>query len=59
VNVPGIGEIEVFGLTALFDRTSASVTAPPPALGQHNAEILGRLGYGEAELGELKQRAVI
>lgn len=59
VEVPGIGEIEVFGLTALFERTAAEVTAPPPALGEHTAEILGRLGYGDAELSELKQRAVI
>ncbi len=59
VDVPGIGEIEVFGLTALFDRTAAEVTAPPPALGEHTAEILGRLGYGEAELSELKQKSVI
>ncbi len=58
-DVPGIGEIEVFGLTALFDRVEGSVTTPPPALGQHNAEIFGRLGYGEAELAELKKKAVI
>jgi CoA:oxalate CoA-transferase len=59
VNVPNLGEIEVFGLTALFDRTSASVTSPPPALGEHNVEILGRLGYTEAQLAELKKKAVI
>jgi len=40
VDVPGLANIEVFGLTALFDRTSGSVTTPPPTLGQHNAEIL-------------------
>jgi len=59
VNVPKIGDVEVFGLTALFDRTSTEVTAPPPALGEHNAEILGRLGYDEAKLAELKKNAVI
>jgi formyl-CoA transferase len=59
VTVPGLGEIEVFGLTALFDRTDGSVAAPPPALGQHNAEVFGRLGYGAAELAELKRKAVI
>ena len=59
VNVPTVGDIEVFGLTARFDRVASEVTTPPPTLGQHNAEILGRLGLTEAELAELKQKAVI
>ena len=59
VNVPHLGDIEVFGLTASFDGVSTAVTTPPPGLGQHNAEILGRLGYGEAERAELKRKAVI
>jgi len=59
VNVPGIGDIEVFGLTALFDKTSGDVSTPPPTLGQHNAEILGRLGYTENDLAELKAKGVI
>ena len=59
VNAPGIGDIEVFGLTALFDKTSGDVKTPPPTLGQHNAEILGRLGYSDAQLAELKTKAVI
>ncbi|MDO9693670.1 MAG: CoA transferase [Candidatus Latescibacteria bacterium] len=59
VNVPGLGDIEVFGLTALFDGESGPVTTPPPTLGQHNAEILGRLGFTAEQLAELKQKAVI
>ena len=59
VNVPGIGEIEVFGLTALFDRATANVETPPPELGQHNAEILGRLGYDQQALAELEKQGVI
>ncbi len=58
-DVPGIGEIEVFGLTALFEKASGEVATPPPTLGQHNAEILGRLGFGETELRELKEKGVI
>ncbi len=59
VDTPGIGEIEVFGLTARFDKTSGDVATPPPMLGEHNAEILGRLGYDETQLKELKAKAVI
>jgi len=57
--VPGIGEIEVFSLTALFSGADGSVETPPPTLGQHNAEILGRLGLGESDLAVLKGKAVI
>ena len=59
VACPGIGDIEVFGLTAQFDRTSAEVTTPPPTLGQHNAEILGRLGLDAPALAALKAKGVI
>jgi formyl-CoA transferase len=59
VEVPQIGDIEVFGLTALFDRTASPEPAAPPTLGEHNAEIYGRLGLGAAELAALKQKAVI
>ncbi len=59
VNVPGLGDIEVFGLTALFDGESGPVATPPPTLGQHNVEVLGRLGFTADQLAELKQKAVI
>jgi formyl-CoA transferase len=56
---PGVGKMEVFGLTALFEKGSGDVTAPPPTLGQHNGEIYARLGMGEADLAGLKARGVI
>jgi CoA:oxalate CoA-transferase len=59
VDVPGLGGIEIFGLTALFDRTTAEVRTPPPTLGEHNAEILGRLGYDGAALADLRTKGVI
>ena len=59
VQVAGVGEIEVFGLTALFAKTPGSIDAPPPTLGQHNAAVYGALGLSEAEQAELKSKGVI
>jgi len=59
VAVAGVGEVEVFGLTALFEKTPGAVDAPPPALGEHNAEIYGRMGMAESDLTELKTKGVI
>ena len=59
VSVAGVGEVEVFGLTALFEKTPGSVEAPPPTLGQHNQAIYGALGLSEAELSELKSKGII
>jgi crotonobetainyl-CoA:carnitine CoA-transferase CaiB-like acyl-CoA transferase len=59
VQVAGVGEIEVFGLTALFEKTPGAVEAPPPTLGEHNALVYGHLGLGEGELIELKSKGVI
>lgn len=59
VPVAGLGDIEVFGLTALFEKTPGAVEAPPPKLGEHNAEVYGALGLGDSELAELKSKGVI
>ncbi len=59
VAVPGHGEVEVFGLTALFEKTPGTVDTPPPTLGQHNHKIYSSLGLSEAEQAELKAKGVI
>lgn len=37
----------------------AQVTAPPPQMGQHNAEVLGELGYSEADVAALREKGVV
>lgn len=59
VPVAGLGDIEVFGLTALFGKTPGTVDTPPPTLGEHNAEIYAALGLGASDLAELKSKGVI
>ena len=59
VPLEGIGEVEVFGLTALFEKTPGVVETPPPTLGEHNGRIFGSLGISEAEQADLKSKGII
>ena len=59
VEAPGIGPLPLFNLPALFLSTPAAIETPPPRLGAHTAEVLGRIGYSESDLASLKQSDVI
>jgi len=59
VPVAGFGDIEVFGLTAHFEKTPGAVETTPPTLGEHNQRVYGALGLTEAEQSDLKSRGVI
>jgi formyl-CoA transferase len=59
VPLGGFGDIEVFGLTAQFEKTPGAVESPPPELGEHNAMIYSALGIPAAEQAELKAKGVI
>lgn len=55
---PTAGEISVIGIPVKLSETPGSVRTPAPLLGQHTAEIVGALGYGD-ELESLKNNGVI
>ena len=59
IRAGGIGEIPLFNHTAKFSAATGNVEAPPPLLGEHNAEILGQIGYSAADLQSLKADGVI
>ena len=42
-----------------FEHGGASIETPPPRLGEHNAQVLGELGYGAAEIETLRKEGVI
>jgi len=59
VTLRGIGEVPLFNLTAKFEKTPGVVQTPPPALGQHTAEVLKELGYTEQEIARLKRESIV
>jgi formyl-CoA transferase len=59
VPVEGIGAVPLFGLTAKFEKAPGDITAPPPRLGAHTAEVLAGVGIGAAELASLKSGGIV
>jgi len=59
VPLEGVGTIPLFTLTAKFDKTPGDITAPPPRLSAHTAEVLAGIGITNEELATLKTKQVI
>jgi len=59
VHEPGIGDLKLFNLTAKFEKTPASIDAPPPRLSAHTDEILGALGYDAGAIAAFRQKGVV
>lgn len=50
--------VKVHGTPWKFSETPAKI-GRAPKLGEHNEEVLGRLGYGRADIAALKEKKVI
>jgi crotonobetainyl-CoA:carnitine CoA-transferase CaiB-like acyl-CoA transferase len=59
VTVDGIGELELFNLSAKFSKTPGIVETPPPTLGQHTNDILASIGYTNEEIQKFKEMKAI
>ena len=53
VEHPTEGTLTTTAIPVSFSQTPGSIRLPPPRLGEHNAEILGGLGYDAAEIEEI------
>ncbi|MBI3749543.1 MAG: CoA transferase [Chloroflexi bacterium] len=56
---PAWGVIRQVGLPFKLAATPATIRTPPPALGEHAAQILGELGYTNGEIALLLEAGVI
>jgi formyl-CoA transferase len=59
VPVEGLGTVPLFGLTAKFEKTPGDITAPPPRLSAHTAEVLAGVGVTPEELAALKSKGIV
>lgn len=56
---PKAGTVKNIACPIKMSGTPARVQCPPPALGEHSAELLGELGYSEEEIEKMDQDGVI
>ncbi|MBI4587726.1 MAG: CoA transferase, partial [Candidatus Rokubacteria bacterium] len=57
---PTAGTIRLAGVPVKFSETPGGIASPPPLLGQHTEEVLGRLlGYAPPEIDQLRREGVI
>lgn len=54
-----VGTIRMAGPPLQMSETPLRVQGPPPALGEHNEEILSSLGYSGEQIAALRQAGVI
>ncbi len=59
VHADGIGDLQLFNLTAKFEKTPGNVACPPPRLGAHTEEILAGIGYSGSDVKALRAKGVV
>jgi CoA:oxalate CoA-transferase len=59
IDDPKIGPLQLFTLTAKFEKTPGSLDTPPPRLSQHTCEVLRSLGYSDSDLARLRAAGAV
>lgn len=56
---PSAGTLRMTASPIKLSRYTAKVRRPPPVLGEHTDEVLGELGYSDADIATLRDEGVI
>ncbi|MBI4233450.1 MAG: CoA transferase, partial [Chloroflexi bacterium] len=59
VEDPGLGPLRQVGLPLKFAQTPGHIRGPAPLPGQHNDEVLARLGYSQEERAAFRRQGVV
>jgi crotonobetainyl-CoA:carnitine CoA-transferase CaiB-like acyl-CoA transferase len=56
---PDIPDLATVALPMRFGEERAVPRRPPPKIGEHTIDVLGELGFGAVEMGELRAQGVV
>ncbi|RMF91828.1 MAG: CoA transferase [Nitrospinota bacterium] len=59
VEHPRLGKVPLPGMPIKFSRTPGTIRSVPPAIGEHNQEVYGGLGYSEEEIAAFQRRGIV
>jgi crotonobetainyl-CoA:carnitine CoA-transferase CaiB-like acyl-CoA transferase len=59
IDHPAAGKLTYTGAPFKMTETPWQVKRPAPLLGEHNAEVYGKLGYSREDIAKLRQQGVI
>jgi crotonobetainyl-CoA:carnitine CoA-transferase CaiB-like acyl-CoA transferase len=54
-----LGTIKQVGPAVTLSETPASISGPPPRLGEHSEEVLREFGFAAAEIADLEDAGVV
>ena len=57
--VQKVGDVAYLGQPVTLSRTPSHVVAHPPAQGEHTAEVLRDIGYGDGDIARLQRQGVV